>query len=44
MLIVDVWNGPSNDPVVYHGHTMTSKIKFKDILQAVKLYAFEASS
>jgi phosphatidylinositol phospholipase C delta len=41
---LDVWNGGKNeDPVVYHGHTLTSKILFKDVLQAINLYAFESS-
>ncbi|KAG7363402.1 phosphatidylinositol-specific phospholipase C, X domain containing protein [Nitzschia inconspicua] len=42
-LELDVWDGGlSGDdgpvPVVWHGHTMTSKILFKDIIKAIKLY------
>ncbi|XP_072180700.1 1-phosphatidylinositol 4,5-bisphosphate phosphodiesterase delta-4-like [Diadema setosum] len=40
---LDCWDGPDNDPIVYHGHTLTSKIKFKDIIEAVDKYAFAAS-
>ncbi|XP_029839472.2 1-phosphatidylinositol 4,5-bisphosphate phosphodiesterase eta-2 isoform X1 [Ixodes scapularis] len=42
-LELDVWDGPNNEPVVYHGYTLTSKILFRDILDSVKLYAFEDS-
>jgi hypothetical protein len=37
---VDCWDGPDNEPVVYHGHTLTSKIYFKDVITAVRDYAF----
>ena len=40
---VDVWDGKEGEPVVYHGHTLTSKIMFSDIMQSVALYAFDAS-
>ncbi|XP_033104785.1 1-phosphatidylinositol 4,5-bisphosphate phosphodiesterase delta-1-like isoform X2 [Anneissia japonica] len=40
---LDVWDGPDNDPVVYHGHTLTSKILFRDIIEVVNKYAFVAS-
>ncbi|XP_064476750.1 1-phosphatidylinositol 4,5-bisphosphate phosphodiesterase eta-2-like isoform X2 [Ornithodoros turicata] len=42
-LELDVWDGPNDEPVVYHGYTLTSKILFRDILDAVKLYAFVES-
>ena len=32
---VDIWNGDNNEPVVYHGHTFTSKILFKDVIQEI---------
>ena len=42
---VDCWDGEDKDgngePVIYHGYTLTSKIFFKDVIQAVKMYAFE---
>jgi phosphatidylinositol phospholipase C delta len=41
-LELDVWDGEIVDnvprPVVWHGHTMTSKILFKDIIRAIKLF------
>ena len=44
MLTVDCWDGSDNEPVIYHGHTLTSKILFKDAIRAVKEYAFKTSS
>ncbi|XP_076450758.1 1-phosphatidylinositol 4,5-bisphosphate phosphodiesterase delta-4-like isoform X2 [Babylonia areolata] len=40
---LDCWDGADNEPVIYHGHTLTSKILFKDVIHAVKEYAFQAS-
>jgi hypothetical protein len=40
---LDCWDGDNGDPIIFHGHTLTSKIKFKDAIQAVKEHAFEAS-
>ncbi|XP_032234673.2 1-phosphatidylinositol 4,5-bisphosphate phosphodiesterase delta-4 isoform X2 [Nematostella vectensis] len=40
---LDCWDGDNGDPIVYHGHTLTSKIKFKDIIQAVAEHAFKVS-
>ncbi|MFT7805365.1 inactive phospholipase C-like protein 2-like [Arapaima gigas] len=40
---LDVWDGPDNEPVVYTGHTMTSQISFRGIIEAVNKYAFVAS-
>ncbi|XP_029766358.1 1-phosphatidylinositol 4,5-bisphosphate phosphodiesterase delta-4 [Terrapene carolina triunguis] len=42
-LEVDCWDGPSGEPVVYHGHTLTSKIPFKDVVSTLGQYAFQAS-
>jgi len=39
-MVVDCWDGPNNEPVIYHGYTLTSKILFKNVVQAVKDYAF----
>lgn len=42
--VVDCWDGGSenkNEPIIYHGYTITSKIFFKDAIEeAVKPYAF----
>lgn len=40
---LDCWDGYDGEPVVYHGHTLTSKILFKDVISTVKEYAFKAS-
>ncbi|XP_028249404.1 1-phosphatidylinositol 4,5-bisphosphate phosphodiesterase delta-4 [Parambassis ranga] len=40
---VDCWDGSDGEPVVYHGHTLTSKILFKDVISTVKEYAFKTS-
>ncbi|GAU97924.1 hypothetical protein RvY_09143-1 [Ramazzottius varieornatus] len=40
---IDLWDGDNNDPVVYHGHTLTSKLPFRRVMEAVKAYAFERS-
>jgi len=32
---VDCWNGENDEPVVYHGYTLTSKILFKDVITAI---------
>jgi len=39
---VDCWNGP-DEPVIYHGRTITSKIKFKDAVKAINDHAFVTS-
>ncbi|XP_039538847.1 1-phosphatidylinositol 4,5-bisphosphate phosphodiesterase delta-4 [Pimephales promelas] len=40
---VDCWDGPNGEPIVYHGHTFTSKIFFKDVVTVLSNYAFKAS-
>ncbi|XP_025087105.1 1-phosphatidylinositol 4,5-bisphosphate phosphodiesterase eta-2-like isoform X2 [Pomacea canaliculata] len=40
---LDCWDGPDNEPIIYHGYTLTSKILFKDVIKAVKEYGFKAS-
>uniref|UniRef100_A0A7N4P4H5 Phosphoinositide phospholipase C n=1 Tax=Sarcophilus harrisii TaxID=9305 RepID=A0A7N4P4H5_SARHA len=42
-LEIDCWDGSQNEPVVYHGHTLTSKILFKTVIQVINKYAFMAS-
>ncbi|XP_074857612.1 1-phosphatidylinositol 4,5-bisphosphate phosphodiesterase delta-4 isoform X2 [Carettochelys insculpta] len=38
---VDCWDDPSGEPVVYHGHTFTSKIPFKEVVATLGQYAFQ---
>lgn len=40
---VDCWDGPDGMPVIYHGHTLTTKIKFCDVLTTIKEHAFITS-
>ena len=40
---LDCWNGEDGQPIIYHGHTMTSKIKFYDVIVAINEYAFRTS-
>uniref|UniRef100_A0A4W4FWL2 Phosphoinositide phospholipase C n=1 Tax=Electrophorus electricus TaxID=8005 RepID=A0A4W4FWL2_ELEEL len=42
-LEIDCWDGSNGEPVVYHGHTLTSKIFFKDVVTTVAKYAFKVS-
>lgn len=41
---IDCWDGPEGMPIVYHGHTATTKIKFCDVLKTIRDHAFETSS
>ncbi|XP_040566221.1 1-phosphatidylinositol 4,5-bisphosphate phosphodiesterase delta-1 isoform X4 [Lepeophtheirus salmonis] len=41
---LDCWDGDENEPIIYHGWTLTSKILFKDVINdAIKPYAFDRS-
>ncbi|XP_048868375.1 1-phosphatidylinositol 4,5-bisphosphate phosphodiesterase delta-1-like isoform X3 [Brienomyrus brachyistius] len=40
---LDCWDGSEGEPVIYHGYTLTSKILFKDVIKAIKEYAFKTS-
>mmetsp|Transcript_11991 Transcript_11991/g.16264 ORF Transcript_11991/g.16264 Transcript_11991/m.16264 type:complete len:759 (-) Transcript_11991:180-2456(-) len=40
---LDCWDGKNGEPVVYHGHTLTSKIKFEDVIKTCQTHAFETS-
>uniref|UniRef100_H3A2I8 Phosphoinositide phospholipase C n=1 Tax=Latimeria chalumnae TaxID=7897 RepID=H3A2I8_LATCH len=40
---LDCWDGPDDLPIIYHGHTLTSKIKFLDVLHTIKDHAFITS-
>ncbi|XP_027450283.1 1-phosphatidylinositol 4,5-bisphosphate phosphodiesterase zeta-1 isoform X5 [Zalophus californianus] len=39
-LEIDCWDGSRNEPVVYHGYTLTSKLLFKTVIQSIQKYAF----
>lgn len=42
-MLVDCWDGPDGMPIIYHGHTLTSKIGFLDVVHTIRRYAFAAS-
>ncbi len=37
---IDIWDGPDGEPIVYHGHTLTSKILFLNVIRAIR-YAID---
>ncbi|CAG8541101.1 4232_t:CDS:10 [Gigaspora margarita] len=39
---IDCWDGPDG-PVVFHGHTLTTKIKFQDVISSIRTHAFKSS-
>ncbi|XP_053116718.1 1-phosphatidylinositol 4,5-bisphosphate phosphodiesterase delta-3 isoform X3 [Hemicordylus capensis] len=40
---LDCWEGSNGEPIVYHGHTLTSKILFRDVIESIRDYAFKHS-
>lgn len=40
---LDCWDGPDGTPFIYHGHTLTTKIKLMDVLRTIKDHAFVTS-
>ncbi|NWX22398.1 PLCD3 phosphodiesterase, partial [Aegotheles bennettii] len=40
---LDCWEGSDGEPIVYHGHTLTSKILFRDVIESIRDYAFKQS-
>ncbi|KAG7244362.1 hypothetical protein INR49_003705 [Caranx melampygus] len=40
---LDCWDGDKGEPVIYHGHTLTSKIPFVEVIETINEYAFKAS-
>ncbi|XP_022122315.2 1-phosphatidylinositol 4,5-bisphosphate phosphodiesterase gamma-1 isoform X2 [Pieris rapae] len=40
---LDCWDGPDGTPFIYHGHTLTTKIRFIDVLKTIKEHAFITS-
>lgn len=40
---VDLWDGDDNEPIIYHGYTLTSKILLRDVLEVIYDHAFDAS-
>lgn len=42
-LELDCWDGKRGYPIVYHGHTLTSRVRFEDAVIAIAKYAFFSS-
>ncbi|XP_073344300.1 1-phosphatidylinositol 4,5-bisphosphate phosphodiesterase delta-1a isoform X1 [Pagrus major] len=40
---LDCWDGANGEPVIYHGYTLTSRVLFRDVIKAIKDYAFRTS-
>lgn len=40
---MDCWDGPNGQPIIYHGRTLTTKILFRPVIEAIAKYAFVAS-
>ena len=40
---LDCWDGDDGMPVIYHGHTLTSKVPFKEVIKTIGQYAFKVS-
>ncbi|CAD5112060.1 DgyrCDS1306 [Dimorphilus gyrociliatus] len=42
---IDCWDGAAQDPypIITHGRTLTTKIKFEDVITTIKNHAFETS-
>jgi phosphatidylinositol phospholipase C delta len=40
---IDCWEGENNQPVVTHGHTLTTSISFLEVVKTINKYAFVKS-
>ena len=40
---LDCWDGDDGQPMIYHGHTLTTKIPFKSVVEAIQRSAFVRS-
>ena len=41
---LDCWDGDDGQPIIYHGHTLTTKISFREVVQTIATHAFVTSS
>uniref|UniRef100_A0A1I7W479 Phosphoinositide phospholipase C n=1 Tax=Loa loa TaxID=7209 RepID=A0A1I7W479_LOALO len=41
---LDCWDGENGLPLIFHGHTLTSKIGFREVLSVIKKSAFTTSN
>ncbi|XP_038667034.1 1-phosphatidylinositol 4,5-bisphosphate phosphodiesterase zeta-1-like [Scyliorhinus canicula] len=42
-LELDCWDGPENEPRLYHGFALTSTILVKEVIEVINMHAFEVS-
>eukprot|EP00051_Salpingoeca_urceolata_P014895 m.190176 g.190176 ORF g.190176 m.190176 type:complete len:1038 (+) comp18222_c0_seq8:376-3489(+) len=40
---IDIWDGEDGEPIVFHGHTLTSKLSFREVVEAIDQFAFVVS-
>ncbi len=40
---LDCWDGDDGQPIIYHGHTLTTKISFRDVVATIAEAAFVVS-
>ena len=40
---LDCWDGDDGQPMIYHGHTLTTKIQFRSVVEAIQRSAFVRS-
>lgn len=40
---LDCWDGDDGSPLIYHGHTFTTKIPFRSVVEAINRSAFVTS-
>jgi len=40
---LDCWDGEDGQPIIYHGHTLTGKIIFEDVIRAIDEFGFQVS-
>ncbi|KAI7803562.1 1-phosphatidylinositol 4,5-bisphosphate phosphodiesterase delta-3-A [Triplophysa rosa] len=40
---LDCWDGDRGEPMIFHGHTLTSKVLFKEVIETIAQYAFKTS-
>lgn len=40
---LDCWDGDDGSPLIYHGHTFTTKIPFRSVVEAIDRSAFVTS-
>lgn len=41
---LDCWDGDKGEPIIYHGHTLTSKVPFVEVIETINEYAFKVST